>query len=197
MVSSGMIEKPLLYEFQRDQYINFRLELQMPYGDHYLISQNYWKLEFYGSHRHLYLRSLNLLLIATFLIISSSIDLNLTGWMFCKERFNKISCEYSLLFRCFWIGFESTSLLSGNTQFSILFANNFNAELMLPFAMHYLNVFDISLSVDGFCIVFRNQSQKFWDNSTKHNILGFSLKKLKDNSIKTPLPLPYINVAGQ
>ena len=42
-----------------------------------------------------------------------------------------------------------------------------------------------------------NQSQKFWDNSTKHNLLGFSLKKLKDNSIKTPLPLPYINVVGQ
>ena len=42
-----------------------------------------------------------------------------------------------------------------------------------------------------------NQSQKFWDKSIKHNLLGFSLKKLKDSSIKTPLPLPYINVVGQ
>ena len=31
----------------------------------------------------------------------------------------------------------------------------------------------------------------------KHNLLRLSLKKPKDSSIKTPLPLPYINVVGQ
>ena len=31
----------------------------------------------------------------------------------------------------------------------------------------------------------------------KHNLLGFSLKKLKYSSIKTPLPLPYIIAVGQ
>ena len=31
----------------------------------------------------------------------------------------------------------------------------------------------------------------------KHNLLGFSLKKLNDSFIKTPLPLPYISVVGQ
>ena len=40
------------------------------------------------------------------------------------------------------------------------------------------------------------QSQKFWDDSTKHNLLGFPLKKIKDSPIKT-LPLLYVNVAGQ
>ena len=41
------------------------------------------------------------------------------------------------------------------------------------------------------------QLQKFWGNSMKHNLLRLSLKKPKDSSIKTPLPLPYINVVGQ
>ena len=36
--------------------------------------------------------------IAAFLIISSSIDWNLTGWIFCKGPFNKISCEIVLSF---------------------------------------------------------------------------------------------------
>ena len=31
----------------------------------------------------------------------------------------------------------------------------------------------------------------------KHKLLGFSFKKLKITSIKTPFPLPYINVVGQ
>ena len=38
---------------------------------------------------------------------------------------------------------------------------------------------------------FRHQSQKFWGNSIKHNLLRFSFKKLKDSSIKTPSPPLY------
>ena len=36
------------------------LKVPLPYGDHYLMFQNHWKLEFYASHRHLYPRDLNL-----------------------------------------------------------------------------------------------------------------------------------------
>ena len=41
------------------------------------------------------------------------------------------------------------------------------------------------------------QSQKFCNNSVKPNLLGFPQKKPEDSSIKTPLPLPYINDVGQ
>ena len=51
-VSSGKIEKPLFHEFQQDQYTIFGLHLQIPYRDQYLMSQNYWKLEFCASHQH-------------------------------------------------------------------------------------------------------------------------------------------------
>ena len=40
------------------------------------------------------------------------------------------------------------------------------------------------------CYRLFNQPQKFWDNSTKLILLGFSLKKLKGSSIKTPFPYP-------
>ena len=44
-----------------------------------------------------------------------------------------------------------------------------------------------------------NQSQKFWDNSIKHSLLGSPLKKLKYSYIKTPssFPICNINVVGQ
>ena len=61
------------------------------------------------------------LALIAFLIISSSIDWNLTGWILCKGPFNKRS-------------------------FSILFVNNFHAGLMLPFVMYcvsFLNIFAI------------------------------------------------------
>ena len=61
MISDGKIETPLLYEFQQDQYTISERHSQISYGDHYLMSQNYWKLEFYASHRNPYLRDLNLL----------------------------------------------------------------------------------------------------------------------------------------
>ena len=35
---------------------------------------------------------------------------------------------------------------------------------------------------------FYNQSQKYWNNSIKHNLLGFSLKNIIVSSIKTPFP---------
>ena len=41
------------------------------------------------------------------------------------------------------------------------------------------------------------QSQIFCGNSIKHNLLKFSLIRLKNNSIKTPLSLPHINVIIQ
>ena len=53
----------------------------------------------------------------------------------------------------FW---KFVSLFNCNTTFSILFANKFNAEFVLPFAMHCLNFFDISTINDVFCMVFRD-----------------------------------------
>ena len=61
-----------------------------------------------------------------------------------------------LPFACFWINFESVSLFSGSTLFSIFFVNKFNVEFILPFAMYCLNLFDISAIDDGFCVVFRD-----------------------------------------
>ena len=66
-----------------------------------------------------------LVLIAAFLIISYSIDWNLTRRIFCKGPFSKIPWEDILTFGCFLISLESVSLFSGNTSFSILFVNTF------------------------------------------------------------------------
>ena len=54
------------------------------------------------------------------------------------------------------VSFESVSLFSDNTAFCILFVNKFNAKLMLPFAIHCLNFFHISVIDDDFCMIFRD-----------------------------------------
>ena len=51
--------------------------------------------------------------------------------------------------------------------------------IMFHFFFTQINTFLINLRLHFCC----NQSQKFWDNSMKHNLLGFSLKILKDSSI--------------
>ena len=47
----------------RDQYTVFGLHLQMPYRGHYLMFRNCWKLEFYASHWHPYLKGPEHLLV--------------------------------------------------------------------------------------------------------------------------------------
>ena len=48
-------------EFQKEQYTIFGQHLQIPYGDHYLLSKNYWEQKFNASHWHPYLMDVNIL----------------------------------------------------------------------------------------------------------------------------------------
>ena len=86
-----------------------------------------------------------LVVIAAFLIISSSIDWNLIGWVFSKGPFSKISCEAVLPFECFWKSLESISVFSAKLCFSY----RLSIGLMLSYFdddddMYCLNFFDIS-----------------------------------------------------
>ena len=59
-----------------------------------------------------------------------------------------------------------------DTPFSILFVNKFNAELMLPFIMYFLNFFNISAIDDVFCMVF---SDTWIVSPPKYNSSNFPL----------------------
>ena len=77
---------------------------------------------------------------------------------------------FSDLFWLFWVGRK--------VRISRLCCQNFKQTI-------FFGRYDIA-SGSLFNDFFQSQtaSQKFWDNSIKRNLLGFSLEKLKDSSIK-------------
>ena len=93
---------------------------------------------------------------------------------------NWLIMTYFDLLRCLE-GYSSTCVLikpeTGNT-FSEIWQG-----VRFPFSINFFRL--------------RQPVTKIIKHSIKHNLLGFSLKKRKDSSIKTALPLSYINVVGQ
>ena len=99
----------------------------------------------------------------------------------------------------FFMHFSETFLRDNRERITVIIRNFiflFLYQRNLLVFMKWLTPIRHISACDTYYVCY-NQSQKFWDNSMKHNLLGFSLEKLKDSSIKTPLSLPYINVVGQ
>ena len=101
-----------------------------------------------------------------------------------KLHCNTFSLEY-LLFLWYFI-----STIIRNSQFS---SDKNLKTFLIKLLIH------ICLKGAFFCfseyLIIYNQSQKFWDNSIKHNWLGFPSKILKIAPLKRPSP--YANVVGQ
>ena len=72
-------------------------------------------------------------LIAAFLMSSSLIDSNRTGWTFSNDQLIKISSEVQLF--CLSTTWEIVFWSNGSMPWLILFVSIFNAALMLPFSM--------------------------------------------------------------
>ena len=73
--------------------------------------------------------------------------------------------------------------LVGKLKFHVCADKTWNRQYILE-NLPRLQVFLLNNFFSGS----ENQSQKLWDTFMKHNLLGFSLKKLKNISIKSPFP---------